>query len=60
MYHRFSNIIIGGDLKNRYSSGCKRMKRARNKSRQNRIHRFVNVDILKALNIIRRRKKWSC
>jgi hypothetical protein len=46
MYHRFSNIIIGGDLKNRYSSGCKRMKRARNKSRQNRIHRFVNVDIL--------------
>jgi len=46
MYHRFLNIIIGGDLKNRYSPSCKRVEKRETKVNKNSIHRLVDVDIL--------------
>lgn len=47
MCHRFSNIIIGGDLKkNRLSPSCKSKQGQETKVNKNSIHRLVDVVIL--------------
>ena len=49
MYHRFSNIIIGGDLRKigyPQAVKCKSEQEQETKVNKNSIHRLVDVDIL--------------